>query len=531
MKMIRRVLAARVAWMTIAPVLTLAGCGDGGSDTSSAAPTESAAAANTADAAAGASTGTSAGTTGSTTAASGASAASSTASATSGTVAANVMVSTVRPVPTATTSASTDKTSTSTSTSTSTTTTTTQVATKASSAAIVPVVSGGYSILDGNIARLFGPGLFTMDSLANRIVGDYNGYTWVTSQRFRAPMSGSVASVRPYWAAGPGYAAGNGGTIRIRLMPDDGTANHLPNMSATPLATLNYQPQLSGGSLSATTFDAAASFPTPAAITAGTIYHVVYDNVGPSPGSNFISVNYQATVPQNGRNSRWLSPYDWGEVIGYRGIGSSGAYTWRDEAVNGSTSGGAFYAPILQLTMTDGRSFGQTDMETGNIAGRSWTITSSTPVRERFTPKSARTISAVSFATATRTGGSLRWEIRDGTTLLASGSVSESQANYATSGALGHTTPVLKWYDAALPANVSMAANKTYDLILLPEGSSSWEFSDERNGSAYRYSAPAAWTESQAQVFNGSTWLNANHWDHSSSVGGSNWSVMLHLAP
>ena len=353
--------------------------------------------------------------------------------------------------------------------------------------ALVPVVSGGYALTDAAAARLYGPGLYTMDSLGNHIAGVVGGYTYVTSQRFRAPVSGAMNSIRPYWAAGPGYAAGNGGTIRIRLVPNDPTTN-LPNLSATPLATTNYSPALSNGQLSATAFDERVTFPTPANLVAGTLYHLVFDNVDASPANNFVSLNYMAVVPQNGRNSRWISGLDWGALVATRPVGSSGAFTWRDQGVNGHASNGSFYAPILQVGLSDGRSFGFTDMETGNVeAGRQWDATAAAPVRERFTPTSTRKIGAVSFATATTTGGSLKWELLDGSTVLASGTVTEASANYSTSYALGHATGVFKWYDATLPATLSLAAGKAYDLRFTPQGGSNWRFADERNGGSYRY--------------------------------------------
>src|SRR5579859_2196830 len=98
------------------------------------------------------------------------------------------------------------------------------------------------------------------DSLANtrigpvQIQGDY---------RFRATHTGTLAAIHTYFQTGSGYSGGTGGTYRIDLETDDGTANHFA--SGQVLATTT---ELHPGSHFVT-----ETFPSPAAITSGALYH------------------------------------------------------------------------------------------------------------------------------------------------------------------------------------------------------------------------------------------------------------------
>lgn len=431
-------------------------------------------------------------------------------------------------------SGSTTTTSTTTASTTTTSTATTSTATGAtpvaSAEALVPATTAGYAITDPALARLYGPGTQVMDALANIRVGEAGGYVYLTTQRFRAPRSGHVASIKTVWPGGSGYAAGNGGVIRIRILPDDGTSAHAPLLGAAALAAGEHRPGLVAGEHRSPDGNfAQVQLVSGAPLVAGTLYHVVYENVGAAPSVDYASVDYSVVHSRNGRPARWLDPLDWGAVFGYRVAGATGAPTWID--LSRSAYNGASYAPILQVRMADGAVFGRSPMESGNVEGRQWTVTSGTPVRERFTPKASRVVTGLSFSTAATVAGSLRWEIRNGAGVLASGRVSESTANYATQEYGRAVLGVMKWYDVPLPAPVSLAAGGVYDVVFTAEGASQWRFADFNNGSTYGFDPSVAFAESQAQHLLNGSWIDANHWNHAVPGAGSNWRVVLHGAP
>ncbi|MFT4100571.1 MAG: hypothetical protein QM674_05945 [Burkholderiaceae bacterium] len=398
------------------------------------------------------------------------------------------------------------------------------------------LVSAASSLLStsNDAKRLFGPGVYVMDGLWNMNIQRARGNDTVVSVRFRAPYAGSISSVRMYWSDGSGYAGGNGGDIALRVLPDDGSARHLPNWSATPLATGRRVPgSLSMSNGTYTTIShrfSQDSMSSSQALEAGKLYHLVAINNASNPSSNWSSWDMAWATNAGGRPSRWISPYEMSALLGYRSAGSSATPTWEDWTVDGR--GGARIVPIMQMTMSNGSTFGHTNMETGNVdaGGRQWKNGNGNPVRERYVPTQSRRISGLSIHTAKASGsGGLGWQIMQGTTVLASGTISQDSANYRVDSSQG-STGVMAWYDAALPSAVQLNANQTYDVVFTPQGSSVWVFADQRNGSSYGFTGPAAFTQSQAQAYTNGRWLNANHWSKSSSSAGSNWRVVLHQA-
>ncbi|MFT4101220.1 MAG: hypothetical protein QM674_09325 [Burkholderiaceae bacterium] len=405
------------------------------------------------------------------------------------------------------------------------------------SGALVSLVQGGLRTTSAEAARLYGPGAYIMDGLWNINAERTSGRDTFAGIRFRAAHSGSVASIRLYWSDGSGYAGGDGGDIEIRLLPDDDSARHLPEWSATPLATGRRVP----GSMSMVngTYTTLAHRFSPdvmsgsGQIEAGKLYHLVAINNAANPSQNWSSWDMAYIVESNGQAARWFDPYDFAALYGWRSAGGSAEPSWQDWTVDGHSS--AYVVPIVQITMADGRVFGNSNMETGNVdlASRMWKNGSANPVRERFKPTTNRTVSGLSINTAKVSGsGGLGWRILDGSTVLASGVIDQAAVNYQVDKRVNGTgTGVMTWYDVALPSSVRLDANRNYDVQFTPQGSSIWAFADQRNGGAYGFASPAAFTESQAQHYLDGQWINANHWDKTSSGSGSNWRVVLHQAP
>ena len=379
--------------------------------------------------------------------------------------------------------------------------------------------------------RLYGPGVFTQNALANTVIGSYRNQTSVVSNRFRATVSGQLDRVRLYWQSGIGYAGGTGGVIRLSLYPDDGSSAHLPNLGARPLASGTFAAKLKPGDNPKSIFPEIRMDTKNESMVAGRIYHLVLENIDPNAHENFISSNNSITPLKNGRPARWLNTTDWSTLIGKRPRGSTRAFSWTNLTEVGS--GGNIFSPILQLSLTNGQSQGVSDMEGGTVDNKLiYTVTAQKPIRERFTPRSDKRVSGLSFATAASVAGRLQWRILDGNTELFSGYVNESRPNYnPIQSNPRYKVGNFKWYDIELPRDLVMKAGRAYDLEFRPEGGSQWKFGDHRNGSSYGYTWPAAFTESQAQLMLGGSWIGSNHWNHAQNGSGANWPVVLHLAP
>ncbi len=122
-----------------------------------------------------------------------------------------------------------------------------------------------------------------MDGLANLTIGA-NGDGQV-AVRFMAQHTGNIdVIVQQYQNVTPGYMGGTGGQIKWELRTDDGTANHFPS-STVLWSTIDTSPTKTKSGTVIQWFDLSPSVP----VTAGTLYHIVYTNVDPSPNTNYVS--------------------------------------------------------------------------------------------------------------------------------------------------------------------------------------------------------------------------------------------------
>ena len=397
---------------------------------------------------------------------------------------------------------------------------------------LVAVTESGLPLASSDYARLYGPGTIVMDSLANLVVGVEAGLARVVSQRFRAPSSDHVSTVKAYFISSgdrPGYSLGNGGKIRVSIYPDDGSAAHRPDLGKSPLAQGIHIPQLANGQPAGGFFPEVqlnSSLP----LQSGTLYHILYENIDTNPAANYVSVNNSLTWSENGRPARWAHPHDLAVLLGMRPVGSSQGYDWDEYSTGTSDRSDPFEIPIFQVTLASGAIFGNSDMETGNVDYRHWRVKADRPIRERIKPAADRIVSGLSVMTAASQGGSLKWEIKEGSTVLVEGLINQSTPNFSSTS-FWSAGGRFKWYDVALPRNVTLRAGGTYDLVFTPMGGSEWVFADERNGADYGFQWPASFNESQAQHLASGSWLDAHHENHSVSGTRSNWRYVLHLAP
>lgn len=398
---------------------------------------------------------------------------------------------------------------------------------------LVTPVPGGLLLTSPAFQRLYGPGVFTMTSLANTVVGVYHTWERILSNRFRATISGDIDHIRIFLASGIGYSNGNGGTIQISLYPDDGSPLHLPDLNAQPLASTVIKPGLPPDRRKKGYFPDVRFSGGSKAVQAGQIYHLVFRNIDQAPDHHFISIDHSATPAQNGRPARWLNTIDWSTLYATRRYqpDKPGDYAWVNLTERGSS--GHHFSPIMQIVLRDGQSQGVSDTESGSVdPQRIYTARAGLPVREHFKPGSDKRISGFSVATAAAAGGALQWRIMQGDKVLGSGRIQQQEPNYQP---IESNTGILLakyvWYDVALPKDIRMKAGESYYLEFAPLGSSQWVFAAHSNGLPSGFSWPAAFTESQAQHWRKGAWINSYPWNYSRTTRGTNWPVVLHLAP
>ena len=329
------------------------------------------------------------------------------------------------------------------------------------------------------IAGMYGPGI-GMDSLNNTQVGGPSRIT--TSFRFRAATSAELSSVQVY-VMGPthaGYGAGTGGTWRITIQADDGTAAHAPSgqvLASTMLKPVDVFPIVSWAS--------------PASVTAGTLYHVVFENVDPDPTANYASVNgvfmYEPTVPRQPA----FGDVDWGQPT------RMGSKTWADQPDT---------VPIMQLAYSDGATDGLGYMEAWVRSFR--TISGSAQAREAITVSGPnRVVSSVSVRLM-RVGGTSPLTIRletSGGTVIEEGTIAAPRIAIGTPGnhdGSGHAT----WETYTFATPRTLQSGRGYNLVLSSAADTAYSIFVIREGSSYGFSPRTFFSDGRAEYTTGSGW-------------------------
>lgn len=181
----------------------------------------------------------------------------------------------------------------------------------------------------------YGPA-FNLDQLQNTVLGGPTSR--MAASTFRSPVTADLDQIHIWLkTASGGYGGGTGGSIKIQVESDNGG---IP--SGTPLS-------------SATTVNAPdypnSDFPdvvftTPASLTAGTLYHLTFENVDASPAVNYTSLNNttMSTMPVSGiYQPRWPDN-------SFDALAKDGAGAWY-----------RFYnsTPICEFTFSDATIWGQ----------------------------------------------------------------------------------------------------------------------------------------------------------------------------
>ncbi len=328
---------------------------------------------------------------------------------------------------------------------------------------------------------IYGPGI-NADTLANTEVGGTNG-GGVNTQvafRFRATTTSALTSVR-FYVIGTvsGYAGGTGGTLNVSVQTDDGSASHVPSGHVLASVSIPDAASLHGAG-------ALATFASPATLTAGQLYHIVFRNTDPAPSVNFVSINgtyvYGATIePQQPR----FSDTDFALLM------NQGSWTQREN-----------YTPIVNLTYANGVVAGQGYMEM-------WIhnyepISGTAQVRETFTLGSSRTVSQAAVRLRRSSGSSpltISLETAAGT-LVAQGTVPASSIPVSAPG--GDNGGAV-WGLVSFPAAHTLPAG-SYQLVVSTASDTQYTIFPIRKGLDYGYGSPTYFADGQAQYTSGSGW-------------------------
>lgn len=208
---------------------------------------------------------------------------------------------------------------------------------------------------------IYGSGIGSY-SLAQTTLG-YTGPLKM-SFRFRAAVTSALTVCKVYLqgaTTGGGYGGGTCGTARFTVQTDDGTSNHFP--SGTVLATVDYVHQDNDA-------DFPVTFSSPPSLTAGTLYHLVCQNVDASPTVNYFSLNH--LIQNSGSPQPIIADLDWASMY------------WDSDGYWVPRTG---FTPILDVGYSSGfhQGMGYMEMRYGSNKGTIGAGNANQMLRELFT--------------------------------------------------------------------------------------------------------------------------------------------------
>jgi hypothetical protein len=310
---------------------------------------------------------------------------------------------------------------------------------------------------------------FSADSLANTVLGGPSLNS--VSYRFQAKHASALRSIRLFfiWSLlKTGYQAGQGGTVQVDLLADDGSAAHLP--TGPSLATLSY-----GNIIAQNSNYPKLSFPTPAILAGGRLYHLVFTNVDPSPMINYISLDSLYTNAQTAPMQPSVADADFALLV------RSGASAWKLREG---------FTPIVELDYADGGSQGNGYMEVWSTNPK--TISGNAMARETFQVSGPSRAFTRIMVRLQRTAGTspltLRLETSDGT-LIEQGTVPAASV----------LPGVPTWVECSFPLSQSLASGADYHLTLSSPADTQYSIFPIRKGLDKGFSDYTAFPDGHAQ--------------------------------
>jgi hypothetical protein len=301
--------------------------------------------------------------------------------------------------------------------------------------------------------------------------------------RFKASTSSPLNGVRFTQRSGPGgYSAGTGGTMTVSVRADDGSGHP----AATALSSLTFNPTAYAG---ATEIFDLKSFPSPATLTAGKIYYIVFTG---SSATNYISVNMVWTRSAVTPRQPKFADADFGMMY------TSGAWGALD----------ANHTPVVDLVYANGTIDGQSYFEAmiehyATISG------TSNMARERFTVSGGdKTVGSVSVRLRRSVGTSPLRMTLETATGVAIESVTVPAASVPVVSAPGGTTSGAVWVTANFSSPRVLSNAATYNLRLSTTADTTYTTHPARAGTDKGY-ATSAFTGGSGQfTSNASTWTD-----------------------
>lgn len=363
-------------------------------------------------------------------------------------------------------------------------------------------------------ADYVGPGLAFNDNNNNLPVGAYQGGTnYKVLMSFRAVQSGNVTRFRTYFQSattGSGYSAGTCGTMRIRIWPSNDATPPMPIRTGTPISQGQIKFSCTNGNMALTDKWSLITLTPNASLTENELYFVEIANIDPSPSANWVSVNARcALLDHRTSNPHLNNPADW-------------SLYWEDSSIRNVSTGthpslysGLYHFPNAEIGYADGTYQGFIRLEPGNYGGYMFSVNSSTRVRERFNIKNDMQITGVEIHASASTAGSLRVSFIKNNTTVATGTITESPARYRTSGP--NTNGVYSWYTVNLSSGsfFTVKSGDILDIEMTAISPAVWRMSADRTGvGAFSASSEAMDTDSSAQFWNGSAWVNTLYYNH-----------------
>lgn len=338
-----------------------------------------------------------------------------------------------------------------------------------------PLVSGVYGQAMG------------WDSLNNSIIGDHGGHVTRASYRFRAEQSSALSSIRVYIigaASGAGYGGGDNGIFTVTVQTDDGSADHHP--SGTVLATVVVDPVNDGFQT--------YTFSSPATLTAGTLYHIVFTNTDATPAVNYASVDggymWPSTVPFQPR----YADLDWAQLISRDGGDWEPRGLW--EIPDSSTT------PIADLAYANGahQGMGYIDCSIGSGGSNQGKVNgTSCMIRESFTVSGGnRIVSAISVRLGKTAGGtdplSLRLETSGGAEIETRTIPAATFPDYVpgASGCKGG------WGTATFVSPHVLTSGQSYNIRLSTAAGTTFTMTPVRDGSTNGFNAATHFSDGLA---------------------------------
>lgn len=335
----------------------------------------------------------------------------------------------------------------------------------------------------------YGPGIGS-DGLGNTTIGPNQNKL---SYRLQVQHTGYISAVQPYLIMDhTGYWGGTSGQILVSIQTDDGSSSHNPSGQKLTSALLIDPDAVPTPTRYFPTF----SFTGHAPVTAGEIYHVVFENPDPNPNVNFVSVDalYQATAPDPSQPT--MSDTDCAVLL-FSNYGGATGTIWKPRQG---------YTPVVQINYDDGFTEGHGYMEVWVGAPQSISGTSS--VRETFTVSGqSDTISSVGIRAARMSGSAaLTVRLENGSgTLIEQGEIPASSFPLSTSAT--YTWGVYKFAAAHTLAN-----GQTYHLVLQSPASTVYQAFPIRKGSDYGYKSTTYFPDGYAQFLQNGTWVGWTQW-------------------